>query len=198
MKKLFFLSFLLISINTRASLLKSVPTSDLDFDFLKVKVRELLNDAIASAIIFDEKIKKNDDESQFDEMPTKMLKRALNALADGNREQIYKVTNFFMYAANNGNLKYEDNNALVFGSLNEINYAVGNFGNFRSALTYPVLTTAKAKREPMLPKKDGTLVNEVRYLENAEEAQKLTKQSIYEVAREIMNSPIGRALDGTL
>ena len=60
MKKLLFLSFLLVSLNINASsdLRERIPTSDLDFDFLRVKVRELLNDAVATAVLFDEEIKK--------------------------------------------------------------------------------------------------------------------------------------------
>ena len=75
MKKLLFLSFLLVSLNINASsdLRERIPTSDLDFDFLRVKVRELLNDAVANAVLFDEEIIKNGDQDKFDEMPTKRL-----------------------------------------------------------------------------------------------------------------------------
>ena len=47
----------------------------------------------------------------------------------------------------------------------------------------------------MLPKKDGTLVEEVCELKNADEAQELTRQSIYEVARKIMTRGLGRFLN---
>ncbi len=198
MKKLFFLSFLLVSLNVNAGRWGNIPTSDLDFDFLKVKVRELLNDTIASAILFDEKIKKNGDEAQFDETPTKRLKIGLNTLADGDRERFGEKYREFRSSINGGNQRYRENNLLMFGPLSEIDRAVGNFGNLDSTLSYPVLTTAKIRREVMLPKKDGTLAEYEECLEDAEETQELTKQSIYEVAREIMNSPVGRALDGTL
>ena len=94
-----------------------------------------------------------------------------------------------------GNPKYRENNALMFGSLNEIDRAVGNFGSFRRTLHYLVLTTDKANREAMLPKKDVTLVQEVCELKNADEAQELTRQSIYEVARDIMMKDLGRSLN---
>ena len=86
MKKLLFLSFLLVSLNVRAGIWGNIPTSDLDFDFLRVKVRELLNDAVATAVLFDEEIIKNGDQDKFDEMPTKRLKIGLNALAAGDRK----------------------------------------------------------------------------------------------------------------
>ena len=65
----------------------SIPTNELDFDFLKVKVRELLNDAVASAILFDEKIIKNGDEGEFEEMPSTRLRIGLDALANGDRKK---------------------------------------------------------------------------------------------------------------
>ena len=89
MKKLLFLSFLLVSLNINASsdLRERIPTSDLDFDFLRVKVRELLNDAVATAVLFDEEIIKNGDQDKFDEMPTKRLKIGLNALVSGDQKR---------------------------------------------------------------------------------------------------------------
>ena len=199
MKKLFFLSFLLVSltVRTNASSRKSIPTSDLDFDFLKVKTKELLNDAIASAILFDEKIIRNGDEGEFEEMPTTRLRIGLEALANGDRERFGKKFEEFENDIDEGNQRYEENNTLMFGPLNEIDRAVGNFGNLISILHYPVLTTAKPNREVMLPKKDGT-ADKTGYLENEEEVQELTRQSIYEVAREIMMEGLGRSLNGGL
>ena len=81
----------------------------------------------------------------------------------------------------------------MFGPLHEIDGAVGNFGSFFNVLCYPVLTTAKPYREVMLPKKDGT-VDKSGYLENEEEAQELTRQSVYKVAREVMTEGLGRSL----
>ena len=174
---------------------KSIPTSDLDFDFLKVKIRELLNDAIASAILFDEKIIRNRDESEFEEMPTTRLRIGLEALVSGDRERFGEKFEEFENDIEKGNPKYEENNLLMFGPLNEIDRAVGNFGSFRSVLHYPVLTTAKPNREVMLPKKDGT-EDKTGYLENEEEVQELIRQSVYEVAREIMMEDLGRSLNG--
>ena len=62
-------------------------------------------------------------------------------------------------------------------------------------MRYPVLTTAKPNREVMLPKKDGT-EDKTGYLENEEEVQELIRQSVYEVAREIMMEDLGRSLNG--
>ena len=178
------------------SSIRSVPTSDLDFDFLKVKTKELLNDAIASAILFDEKIVRNRDESEFEEMPTTRLRIGLEALANGDRKRFGEKFDEFENDIEKGNPKYEENNLLMFGPLNEIDRAVGNYGSFRSVLHYPVLTTAKPNREAMLPKKDGTLVEGGIYLEDEEEAQELTRQSIYDVARVIMAEGLGRFLNG--
>ena len=150
----------------------------------------MLNDAVATAVLFDEEIIKNGDQDKFDEMPTKRLKIGLNALVLGDRKGFNVKSNI----KNNGQKIYEDNNLLMFGPLHEIDRAVGNFGSFRSVLTYPVLTTVKIRREVMLPKKDGTLVNEVRYLENEEEVKELTKKVIYEVAKEIMTEGSGQVL----
>ena len=174
---------------------KSIPTSDLDFDFLKVKVRELLNDAIASAILFDEKIIRNRDESEFEEMPTTRLRIGLEALASGNRERFGEKFEEFANDAEKGNPKYKENNLLMFGPLSRIDRAVGNFGSLLNVLRYPVLTTAKPNREVMLPKKDGT-EDKTGYLENEEEVQELIRQSVYEVAREIMMEDLGRSLNG--
>lgn len=198
MKKLFFLSFLLVSLTmgkTNASSRKSIPTSDLDFDFLKVKVRELLNDAIASAILFDEKIIRNGDECEFEEMPTTRLRIGLEALTNGDRERFGEIYREFRSNIKGGNQRYRENNLLMFGPLNEIDRAVGNFGSLISVLRYPVLTTAKPNREVMLPRRDGT-ADKTGYLENEEEALELTRQSVYEVAREIMAEGLGRSLNG--
>ena len=119
----------------------------------------------------------------------------MNALVLGDRKGFnVKYKEFRSNIKNNGQKIYEDNNLLMFGPLHEIDRAVGNFGSFRSVLTYPVLTTVKIRREVMLPKKDGTLVNEVRYLENEEEVKELTKKVIYEVAKEIMTEGSGQVL----
>lgn len=128
-------------------------------------------------------------------MPTTRLKIGLDALANGNREKFGEIFREFRTNIKQGNQKYRENNVLIFGPLYEIDTAVGNFGSFRATLHYPVLTTAKANREVMLPKKDGTLVEEVCELKNADEAQELTRQSIYEVARKIMTRGLGRSLN---
>lgn len=96
-----------------------------------------------------------------------------------------------------GNQRYSKNNILMFGPLNEIDRAVGNFGSFSTILRYHVLTTAKPNREVMLPKKDGTSA-ETDYLENEEEVQELTRQIIYEVTAEIMKEGLGKSLNGDL
>ena len=194
MKKLLFLSFLLVSLNVRACILGNIPTSDLDFDFLRVKVRELLNDAVATAVLFDEEIIENGDQDKFDEMPTKRLKIGLNALASGDRKGFNLKYEEFRSNINGGNQKYRENNILMFGPLYEIDTAVGNFGDFSSVLEYPVLTTAKPWGEAMLPKKDGTLAEFEECLENAEEVKELTKKVIYEVAKEIMTEGSGQVL----
>ena len=174
-----------------------VPTNDLDFDFLKVKVRELLNDAIASAILFDEIIIKNGDEGEFEEMPTTRLRIGLEALANGDRKIFGEKYRKFRSDIDGGIQRYRENNALMFGPLYRIDRAIGNFGNFSSILRYPVLTTAKPNREVMLPKKDRTSA-EVDYLENEEEVQDLTRQLIYEVTAEIMKDGLGKSLNGDL
>ena len=194
MKKLLFLSFLLVSLNVRAGILGNIPTSDLDFDFLRVKVRELLNDAVATAVLFDEEIIKNGDQDKFDEMPTKRLKIGLNALASGDRKGFNVKYEEFESNIDNNDQRYRENNILMFGPLHEIDRAVGNFGSFRSVLEYPVLTTAKPWGEAMLPKKDGTLAKFEECLENAEEVKELTKKVIYEVAKEIMTEGLGQVL----
>lgn len=173
----------------------SIPTNELDFDFLKVKVRELLNDAVASAILFDEKIIKNGDEGEFEEMPSTRLRIGLDALANGDRKKFNVKYEEFCSDIEEGNQRYSENNILMFGPLNEIDRAVGNFGNFSSILRYPVLTTAKPNREVMLPKKDGTPAEEY-YLENEEEVQELTRKIIYEVAAEVMKEGLGKSLNG--
>lgn len=177
-------------INT-AELMKSVPTSDLDFNFLRRKIRELLNDAVASALIFDEEIQKNGDEGDFNEMPSSIIKTCLNALLDKNYEKFGEK--FDEIENQIDNTKYKDNMLLLWGPLGEINYAVGNFGSFRSVLTYPVLTTVST-REVMLPKKDGTLVNEVGYLKDPDEVKKLTKEAVYEIVKEVMTEGLGKSL----
>lgn len=174
-----------------------VPTNDLDFDFLKVKVRELLNDAITSAILFDEKIIQNNDEAEFKEMPTTRLKIGLDALANGNRKKFGEIFEEFKTNIDEGNQRYRENNVLMFGPLYRIDRAVGNFGCFSTILRYPVLTTAKPNGEVMLPKKDRTSA-EVDYLENEEEVQELTRQLIYEVTAEIMKDGLGKSLNGDL
>ena len=195
MKKLLFLSFLLVSLNVRAGIWGNIPTSDLDFDFLRVKVRELLNDAVATAVLFDEEIIKNGDQDKFDEMPTKRLKIGLNALASGDRKGFnVKYEEFESNIDNNDQKIYEDNNLLMFGPLNRIDRAVGNFGYFGSILEIPVLTTVKPLGEVMLPKKVGTLAKFEECLENAEEVKELTKKIIYEVAKEIMTEGSGQVL----
>ena len=197
MKKLLFLYFLLVYLNINASsdLRERIPTNDLDFDFLRVKVRELLNDAVATAVLFDEEIIKNGDQDKFDEMPTRRLKIGLNALVLGDRKGFnVKYKEFRSNIKNNGQKIYEDNNLLMFGPLHEIDRAVGNFGSFRSVLTYPVLTTVKIRREVMLPKKDGTLAKFEECLADAEEVKELTKKVIYEVAKEIMTEGSGQVL----
>ena len=194
MKKLLFLSFLLVSLNVRAGILGNIPTSDLDFDFLRVKVRELLNDAVATAVLFDEEIIKNGDQDKFDEMPTKRLRIGLNALAAGDRKNFdVKYREFRSSIENNDQKIYEDNNLLMFGPLNEIDRAVGNFGCFSSILDYRVLTTIKPFGEVMLPRKDRIKVV-CGLLENEEEVKKLTKKIIYEVAKEIMTEGSGQVL----
>ena len=196
MKKLLFLSFLLVSLNINASsdLRERIPTNDLDFDFLRVKVRELLNDAVATAVLFDEEIIKNGDQDKFDEMPTKRLKIGLNALVSGDRKRFGEKYREFRSSINGGNQKYRENNILMFGPLNRIDRAVGNFGYFGSILEIPVLTTVKPLGEVMLPKKDGTLAKFEECLENAEEVKELTKKVIYEVAKEIMTEGSGQVL----
>lgn len=180
---------------TEGGPLKSVPTSDMDFDFLKEKVEELLLDAITCAILFSEKIIKKGDTDKFEEMPTTKLKIGLSALMNKDKEKFGQIVNEFL---NNGikcQTKYREKYVLVYGPLNEINRAVGNFGNFRSVLTYPVLTSAKPDGEVMLPRKDGTLVEEINYLEDAEEVKRITQEAIYEVTKKIMSGPFGEALD---
>ena len=194
MKKLLFLSFLLVSLNVRAGIWGNIPTSDLDFDFLRVKVRELLNDAVANAVLFDEEIIKNGDQDKFDEMPTKRLKIGLNALVSGDRKRFGEKYEEFRSSINGGNQKYRENNILMFGPLSRIDRAVGNFGDFSSVLEYPVLTTAKPWGEAMLPKKDGTLAKFEECLADAEEVKELTKKVIYEVAKEIMTEGSGQVL----
>ena len=194
MKKLLFLSFLLVSLNVRAGIWGNIPTSDLDFDFLRVKVRELLNDAVATAVLFDEEIIKNGDQDKFDEMPTKRLKIGLNALVSGDRKRFGEKYREFRSSINGGNQRYRENNILMFGPLYEIDTAVGNFGNFCLVLKYPVLTTIKPLGEVMLPRKDGTLAKYEECLENAEEVKELTKKVIYEVAKEIMTEGSGQVL----
>ena len=179
MKKLLFLSFLLVSLNVRAGIWGNIPTSDLDFDFLRVKVRELLNDAVATAVLFDEEIIKNGDQDKFDEMPTKRLKIGLNALAAGDRKGFNVKYEEFESNIDNNDQRYRENNILMFGPLSRIDRAVGNFGDFSSVLKYPVLTTAKPWGEAMLPRKDGTLAKYPECLENAEEVKELTKKVIY-------------------
>lgn len=174
---------------------KKVPTSDLDFDFLKEKTRQLLNDVIASAILFDEKIIANGDVSEFVEMPTVRLKIYLNALANGNIEKFNEKYEEFCTDIEEENQRYRENNILMFGPLNEIDEAVGIFGSFTNTLSYPVLTTAKPNREAMLPKKDGTKVLFQTYLENPKEAKELTKKSIFEVTKEVMNDELGKSLN---
>ena len=194
MKKLLFLSFLLVSLNVRAGIWGNIPTSDLDFDFLRVKVRELLNDAVATAVLFDEEIIKNGDQDKFDEMPTKRLKIGLNALAAGDRKGFNVKYEEFESNIDNNDQKYRENNILMFGPLSRIDRAVGNFGYFGSILEIPVLTTVKPLGEVMLPKKDGTLAEFEECLENAEEVKELTKKVIYEVAKEIMTEGSGQVL----
>lgn len=192
MKKLLILSFMLFSLNAKAGRWGNIPTSDLDFDFFEVKVEELLNDAITTAIMFDEEIINNGD--TVEEMPTSRLRRALYDLSIGKSQELDKTFEFFMYNIKKDKPKYSDYNALMFGPLNEIDRAVGNFGDFSSALSYPVLTTAKAKREIMLPKKDGTLAKWESYLEDAEEVKRLAQESIYKVAKKVMTEGIGKVL----
>ena len=194
MKKLLFLSFLLVSLNVRAGIWGNIPTSDLDFDFLRVKVRELLNDAVATAVLFDEEIIKNGDQDKFDEMPTKRLKIGLNALASGDRKRFGEKYEEFRSSINGGNQRYRENNILMFGPLYTIDRAVGNFGCFSNILEIPVITTVKPLGEVILPKKDGTLARFEKCLENAEEVKELTKKVIYEVAKEIMTEGSGQVL----
>lgn len=63
---------------TESSAINSMPASDLDFNFFKkkLKLKIYLNDAIASALLFDVKIIKNGDEGEFEEMSilTKVIK----------------------------------------------------------------------------------------------------------------------------
>lgn len=192
MKKLLILSFILFSLNVRAGKWGNIPTSDLDFDFFEIKVEELLNDAITTAIMFDEKIIENKD--TVEEMPTARLRLGLDALARGDRKTFGEKYRQFRSDIDVGNQIYRGYNVLMFGPLNELDIAVGNFGDFSSVLSYPVITTAKTKREVMLPKKDGTSAKYDLCLENAEEVKKLVQESVYRVTGRVLTEGIGKVL----
>ena len=88
----------------------------------------MLNDAVATAVLFDEEIIKNGDQDKFDEMPTKRLKIGLNALAAGDRKKFDVKFEEFESNIDNNDQKYRENNILMFGPLYRIDTAVGNFG----------------------------------------------------------------------
>lgn len=185
MKKLLILSFILFSLNVRASTWHTVATEEMDFDFFKGKVVELLNDIATIAVMFDEKIIENKDENEFEDMPTLKTKKAFIAAINNNQKDFNNNgTKYFVDNALYGNQKYRDYNVLMTGPLDMIEHYMGYIGSLDTALEYHVLTTAKPRGEIALQRKDRKPIRSsgdlIEYLKVAKIVKTITQESIKE------------------
>lgn len=167
-----------------------IQASDLDYDFLATKVQQLLDDAITVAIMYEEELGENSE--TLPEMPQARMKAMLNALANGDTKAFEEKFNQIQSDIDKVSEKYRDFSLLMFGPLNEINRAVGNFGNFSSIFEYPVSTTACSNREAMLRRKDGKKVRVTAKL--ADDVLDQTKETVFKVAKTTLVEGMGKVL----
>lgn len=169
-----------------------VELEDLDFEFFEKKIEELLNDAIASAALaVDEMVINRDRVSRG---PVDKIKTAIVALSKADPKVFETYFNDFTKSIDSCDQKYRDYYLLIFGSLNEINRFIGNFGRFESIINYPVLTTATEVREIPLVKKDRSKIKSPSDFGDLEAVKSAVKKSVYKVANKVMKSGLGNKI----
>lgn len=195
MKKLFILFFMLFSLNAKAtSTWHTISTEDLDFDFFKGKVKELLNDIVTTAVMFDANINKNIDSNKFKQMPTLKLKIGLNALVNDDIKTFIEKFEQFKNDIDSSDKKYKDYNLLMFGSLDELRRFVSGTNYLDSVVSCRLLTTAKPMGEIPLPRKNRKSIEWSDELKETQKVSDKVKTLTQEAIKETLETGVGKVL----